>query len=358
MLTTLRKYVRIRAYDKDAGCGMIDSIMKQVLWHILTYGGITTLARLRARDALTIVLYHGVDERRDLGTYNYRGKFISPEAFDRQLAYYKKHYTVLPLDTAVDMLGAGMSLPPYALSITFDDGYRNNFTHALPLLKKYNLPATVFLTTDFVDKRIPLWVDRLEYAVNKGAIATTREEKIAFDASSRERLKKLPHAERMQELADIETRAGIQLTDFDDDRAVYAPLSWEDIAEMGRHAIMFGAHTASHPILSTLPADAQRAEIANSLQVLAQKCDAVSGVFAYPNGQPDDMNDTTRSIVDELGFRGALTTIPGVATDGSDTRMLPRYTLDATESFSFFVATVSGARQLITSLYKHYAKRS
>ncbi len=314
--------------------------------------------RFRARNALTIVLYHGVDERRDLGIYNYRGKFISPEAFDRQLAYFKKKYTVLPLDEAVDMLRTGTSLPPYTLIITFDDGYHNNFTHALPLLKKYNLPATIFITTNFVEKHEPLWVDRLEYVVSKGAIGTTREEKVAFDRKTRERLKKLSHTERLRELADIEKEYGVQLADFDGERAVYAPLSWEDIAEMGRHAIMFGAHTKSHPILNTLSPEEQRAEIEESLTLLQRRCSAVSSVFAYPNGQTGDMDTTTCRIVERLGFRGALTTIPGFATDTSDVWMLPRYTLDASESFPFFVATVSGVRQLINSLYKHHAKRS
>jgi hypothetical protein len=193
--------------------------------------------------------------------------------------------------------------------------------------------------------------------VNHGTCFSTREEKISYDTAERERLKTLPHRERLAALTALETRCGAALTDFDGDRAVYAPLSWTDVGQMAPHAIMFGAHTESHPILSTLPRAEAAREIERSLSVLEQHCTASSSVFAYPNGQPGDMTEETRALVAEAGFTAAVTTIPGWNTSATDPFMLRRFTLDASDSFELFVLTVTGTRHVITSLFRRYAKR-
>lgn len=316
------------------------------------YLGLPALARVLHRNKLTIVLYHGVDEARDLGTYNYRKKFITPAAFERHLQYYAAHHTVMALDDGVAALRNG-TLPPHALVITFDDGYRNNFTHAFPLLKRYSMPATVFVTTNFVVHNEPLWVDRLEYAINAGMNNASFAEKIAYDERERMRLKRLPHTERMRALEKLERTYGVQLTDFCDDRAVYAPLTKTDMEEMSVHGIMFGAHTESHPILKTLDVEIQRSEITGSHEALGLLTPARSKVFAYPNGQAGDMDETTAAIVRECWFDAALTTLPGVNDTATDAYMLKRFTLDGTDKFPFFVVTASGVRTIITSLLHH-----
>ncbi|MBP9757809.1 MAG: polysaccharide deacetylase family protein, partial [Candidatus Pacebacteria bacterium] len=108
------------------------------------------------RHSLTIVLYHGVAPEAEgglaampaqaghAGIYNYRGKFIRPDVFERQVAYMNRHYTILPVDEALRRLDDG-TLPDYALAITFDDGYRNFYEHAYPVLKASHTPATMYL---------------------------------------------------------------------------------------------------------------------------------------------------------------------------------------------------------------------
>lgn len=326
--------------------------MKRLLWHACYYLGLPVLARALNRNKLTVVLYHGVDKPRDLGTYNYRKKYITPGAFERHLRYYAAHHTVMALDDAVAALRNG-TLPPRALAITFDDGYRNNYTHAFPLLKRYSMPATVFVTTNFVVNKEPLWVDRLEYAINAGMRNASYAEKVAYDERERARLKLLPHTERMRALEELERSCGVQLTDFGGNRAVYAPLTKADMEEMGVHGIMFGAHTESHPILRTLDAEGQRSEIANSNTALSLLTPTRSKVFAYPNGQVGDMDEATAAIVRKCGFDAALTTLPGVNDTATDPYMLKRFTLDGTDEFPFFVVTASGVRTIITSILHH-----
>jgi len=166
--------------------------------------GITALVRFLHRRSLTILLYHGVAPQtaRPTSIANYRGKFIKPAYFAAQLRYLQRHYTIMPLEEAVARMNAG-TLPPYALAITFDDGYENNYQYAFPILKELHLPATFFVTTDFVFKRTPLWVDRLEYALD--AARGSKSERIALDSKEREQLKKVPTDERERQLAHIES---------------------------------------------------------------------------------------------------------------------------------------------------------
>jgi len=275
--------------------------------------------------------------------YNYRRKFITPQAFGQHLRYLTRHYTVLQLDEALERLRQG-TLPPYALVITFDDGYRNFYDYAVPTLKRYNVPATIFIATDFILRGIPLWVDRLEYAV--GHTEGSRAAGIARDTTLRAKLKSMTQGEREQKLQALEG-TGATLKDFADDRMVYAPLTRDMLKDMQNYGITIGAHTRSHPILSTLPLDKARDEIAGSAQELREAVGAISSVFAYPNGQHNDYNEETITSIKEAGFTSALTTIEGSIKRGDDPYELRRITLDGVEDDASLAAATSGLRALL-----------
>ncbi len=332
--------------------------MKRLLFRLLYLCGVPAVFRYRHRNSLTVVLYHGVAPREDsgltpssadkaqAGIYNYRGKFITPGAFERQLAYFQSHYSILSLEDALTKI-QNDSLPPNALVITFDDGYRNFYTHAYPELKARGIPATMYLATDFVCRSVPLWVDRLEYAIGKGE--GTRSEKIALDAETRSKFKTLAPAIREHDLRNVEQIGWTKFEDFNDDRAVYQPLMREEIIEMQTHGISFGAHTKSHPILATQTADEQRDEIEGSRRDLELLGVQVSPVFAYPNGQRDDWNTETETVLTAAGFTHGLTTLEGVNTRETHPQRLHRFTLDATEDIAAFANIVSGVRLFLKS---------
>lgn len=265
--------------------------------------------------------------------------------------YFTKHYAILPLDEATERLNRG-TLPQYALAITFDDGYRNFYEHAYPLLKKHRIPATMFLASDFVLDKKPLWVDRLEYVSGLGN--GSKSEKIRQDFSIRTELKKLDARERERRLQQTEERAESALRDFSGDRSVYAPLSLEEIREMRGNGIAFGAHTKSHPILSRTLEDAASDEIRGSKEVLEQSIGKISRVFAYPNGQLDDWNEEIERIVGDAGFNSALTTIEGTNGRSTHPMRLKRMALDATDAGPGFAVIVSGVRRWLSKV-RNYA---
>jgi len=328
------------------------SFLTQSVLTLSYYAGIHKRVRKAQKNTLTILLYHGVAPKVEDGIYNYRKKFILPQQFDAQIRYLKKNYSVIELDKAVDALKNKTPLPPYPLVITFDDGYKNNLTYAAPILEKHGVPATIFVVTNFIDKKIPLWVDKLEYVVGHGKnfVGKTYEEKTHIDDVLRNEYKNIPSIEREERLNTLEEENGVSLLHAQTD--LYTPCTWEDIATYKGKRISFGAHTENHPILTQLPLDEARTEIQNSLSVLKQHIPHVSSVFAYPNGQPTDFNEDIKKVAREAGFVAALSTISGANTYDTDMYALKRYTMDGTDSPISFTMKLTGTLDRFRKLFK------
>ncbi|MDB5224836.1 MAG: hypothetical protein JWO43_458 [Candidatus Adlerbacteria bacterium] len=278
----------------------------------------------------TVVLYHGVTSEKGTGIFNYRGKHVHTAAFAKQVAWMHKHYTILPLQELLTHPDLG-ALPRPPLAITFDDGYRNNYTDAFPILRETHTPATFFITTGFIDGT-PLPVDTIEYA------ADTVEEVVRLGTH----LKTLNAQEMRGFLQQVVTDTGRNLQEILND-SPYAPMTWSEMQEMERAGMTFAPHTVTHPILAHLDAQEQKKEIIDSYNTVKEHLDPLA-IFAYPNGSKKDYTDDTVSILKEAGFAASLTTQPGVMARHSNMFELPRYTLDGTNDLYRFRLTVVGAR--------------
>lgn len=320
--------------------------MKRLIFAICYFTGIVALFRFLNRNRLTIVLYHDVIPRDMCRDIN-RRMLVTAESFDSQLDYLKKHFTVLPLDEAFEKMRLG-TLPPRSLSITFDDGYRNNFLYAYPLLKKYALTATFFLATDFVFEKKPLWIDRLKYAVQSFP-GTKVDADRRYDELSTT-LKHVPEREKYERLHAFEKEVGVTLVDFEGDRWHYAPLEKSDIEVMQHGGMTFGAHTRTHPILAHVSEEESSEEIAGSQKIVARECGSLSGLFCYPNGQRKDFTDQIVREVREAGFSGAVTTIEGTNSITTDPYALHRIGVDNIDTTETFAAAVSGLRARVRTL--------
>lgn len=304
--------------------------MKEIVFFLLYIFGIHKIFLYLSRGKLTILLYHGVDKN--------RRKFLSPSNFEKQIRYIKKNYNILSLKDAIKGL-KNNNLPHRSLVITFDDGYKNIHDFAFPILRTHGVPATVFLATDFVDKKSPLWTDRVEYSMNN--IKETNELK--------EGLKALPEDKKMEKIEKIERKSGRFLGNFSGNKDIYAPLSWEETNEMRKEKINFGAHGESHAVLTKISPGKAKEEIKNSKELIREKVGDISNVFAYPNGQKNDFDDNIKKIIKEENFEAALTTVTGLNDNNSDLFELKRFTMDDTNSFPKFVATISGLRIFLGS---------
>jgi peptidoglycan/xylan/chitin deacetylase (PgdA/CDA1 family) len=314
---------------------------------------------LRASRSLPlVVLYHGVTDKTGFpGIENYRGKHVRVSEFARHISYLEKHFTIVPLGTVETLALERRPAEKPLCAITFDDGYRNNYEHAFPLLKARGLPATIFVAADFLDHGTPLWPDRLEYIIGNTAVGSlsipwqpdavtyqlsTRTLRISADKDIRNRLKTLTDEERDGILGGIAKDAGIDFTRTYGGPENYLPLSWQQVHEMSAAGIEIGAHTVTHPILGMLPEEKQRREIALSAERVCSKIGRCRH-FAYPNGQRGDWNEATHRALSAAGFGAAWTTIPRRVSPKRPEHPfeLPRITLDESGLPGRFEALVS-----------------
>ena len=285
------------------------------------------LAALRADgNRLAILFYHRVPEDRDALFSGDVGKNL----FAAQMAMIRKYFHPLPLTEAVERLQRGQ-LPPAAVCITFDDGYRDNYENAAPILQAEGIPATVFVAVSYLDKGI-MWNDIIIEAIKRTqkteidlAAPAEGNWKIASDADRKTLIetllakgKYLPQAARDEFARQIaETCAVEPPTDL--------MMSEAQVRGLQDFNIEIGGHTCTHPILKTLTdAEAQR-EIAEG----KERLEAISGYrlssFAYPNGNPGkDYTERDVNLVRKCAFRHAVSTEWGAADRTTDIYQIPR----------------------------------
>ncbi len=263
------------------------------------------------------------------------GLAVAPEAFDRQCAYLARHYTVISLDQMVDALTEGTPLPPKAVALTFDDGYLDNHTHALPILKRHGLSATFYVTTDCIDNRAILWTGLLRFAVFtterplleitspvpfRLPLRTPIERKEAFTKLI-VTMKNVPTSRRLAILAAVREAAGIE--DLSPLKGIM--MSWDQVVELRDAGMTIGAHTLSHPNLPNATEDEARREIFGSRDAITERLGGKVRHFSYPNGRGSaHLTEGIKQIVAEAGFASATTSLTGAIQAGDDRLALKR----------------------------------
>jgi peptidoglycan/xylan/chitin deacetylase (PgdA/CDA1 family) len=311
-----------------------------------------------------IVLYHGVTAERGEGIFTYRAKFITPDAFRNQIRWLKKRYRIVPLADITNTITSGTQLPERAVAITFDDGYKNNFTEAYRILREESVSATFFITTDFIDEQKPLPVDVVEYAIGRTLRAEivsllgeqlytfplhTYFERVRTDLALRSHVKTLAKNDVDKFLEMLITETGYDLRK-DLMQSPYRPMSWKNIHEMEENGMTFAAHTRSHSILSHCTEDEIEAEIAGSMDVLRAHTKNPLPVFAYPNGGTNDFNEVVIAYLKKSRFTSALTTHSGTVSDSTDPFRISRYTLDGSNQMYRFRLMISGVLDWLARL--------
>lgn len=250
--------------------------------------------------------------------------------FRWQMELLARSFNVLPLSEALARLDGGR-LPPRAVCITFDDGYRSLHDLGLPVLREFRLPATVFVTSGHVDKG-NMWNDRIidavqalpdgrldlsEFGLGDYALGTVLERRTAIDTLT-ERSKYLPPPARHDVIERLSALSGR-------DPAPELMLTREMVLNLDRHGVEIGAHTVSHPILTSLDDASARAEIVVGKQELEAILGKPVRLFAYPNGKiGKDFDARHAAMVREAGFDAAFTTAVGAITRSQDRYQLPR----------------------------------
>ena len=308
---------------------------------ITTDGGLRSFpfVRARRRPAAQILIYHRVNDQRD----PYFGG-VPVEVFRRQMEYLASRYRVLPLSHLVRGLRKG-SVPENAIAVTFDDGYRDNYLHAFPILRATSVPATIFLATSAIGSTRQLWHDDVFSAFRetraqaleptgkgrvRGSLATV-EERFRVQRAFLAYIRTLDEMERTNAILRLRDALGVGPPRD----APGLMLRWEEVQDMSRAGIEFGSHTATHPILSRMGWNQAEREIVESKRVLEERLGTAVEGFAYPNGSSADFTAETKTILQNAGYAYAVTTIPGSNDPDVDRFELRRATPWDEDVFAF-----------------------
>ncbi len=250
--------------------------------------------------------------------------------FRWQMELLARCFNVMPLHEAMVALESGEA-PPRAVCITFDDGYRSVHDLALPVLREFGLPATVFVTSGYVGQG-SMWNDRIIEAVQTlpagqldlselglGAyrLGNAHERLAALDTLT-ERSKYLPPAARRGLIERLETLVGSGM-------AQGLMLTRDMVVALDANGVEIGAHTVSHPILTSLDDDSARLEISAGKEQLEAILGKPVRFFAYPNGKVGkDFDQRHMDMVRAAGFDAAFTTEVGALTRDQNRYQLPR----------------------------------
>lgn len=272
-----------------------------------------------------ILLYHRIKD----GEASLFGS-TSISVFSRQMAMLSRHFRVFPLEELVQR-AASKDVPPRAIAITFDDGYRDNYQNAFPILKQLSLPATIFLATGPLDSNRPLWHDRVFDALER-----TRAEWVSIDgeryplrtlSDRRAALNAFRRYLRGHTLRDWDLwieRLLSELGTLHEGHLHSEKLRWQEVEEMSKDGITFGAHTVTHPILTRMPLDQAAEEIRISKEAIEKRLGTPVRLFAYPNGGRDDFDESIKQLLKKTGFLCAVTTLGGTNDAGTDPYELKR----------------------------------
>lgn len=266
------------------------------------------------------------------------------ERFEQMAVMIARVFNVIPLTEAIERLKRNV-LPSRAACITFDDGYLDNYTNALPILRKYNLPATVFIATDYMNGDM-MWNDIVIESVRSYAGTLRLDEIDIVDASCAgvekkrklletliPRIKHLTQAMRSELVGKVADQCGY--------RPERLMMHENEVAALRDAGITIGAHTCSHPILKVLGDATAEDEISRSRETLESVLKEKVSLFAYPNGRPGE-DYTTRDveIVKRLGFVAAVSTRKMVATARDSIYEIPRFTPWDTQPDKFIIRCI------------------
>jgi len=249
------------------------------------------------KNSLLVLRYHSVSESRSHEVN------VKPKIFGKQINYLAKNFNVISLTEFITLLTNEKKIPPKTVLITFDDGYKDNFTNAYSILQKLGASATIFLSVAYI---------------GTGKI--------------------LPH-------------------DRKDEFVPNRILDWQEVKEMHSHEITFGSHSLNHANLGQISLEEMNKEIAESKRVIEENLGNRVVAVSYPYGLYSDFNAQTVEQVKKAGYVCGFTAMYGLNTLKSDLFRLRRIGIEASDNMFTFKAKLNGALDLLILKETRFVQR-
>lgn len=301
--------------------------------------GFFKFAKILTKNKIRILCYH-----------RFGDSYVTSQWFEEQIKYLKNYYNVIDLNTCLDFLYRRREASPNSVLITVDDGYQDFYNIAFPILRKFNVSATLFLTVDFIDKGIWLWHDLLNFGIIRTSKNDFKLNGKVFDLKNRKGKAEFKlyldgictyqtTTKRDEFISQILKELDITVPEHPTED--YTALNWSQIIEMSKFGINFGSHTCTHPILSKIVPNKALEEIKKSKNRIEEVTQRDTLAFSYPNGKKHDFNEEIEEMVKQCGYTCSMSMIYGMNDSNSDKYALRRLA-DRSTSFIHFVHDVSG----------------
>ena len=290
---------------------------------------LSPLVRWGTGDYARLLMYHRFSRAP-------RWRRLDVADFERHVAHLRRHFEPRLMSQIGDLRRDGR-WPARTVALTVDDGYADFFDIAYPVLLRYEMPATVYVVSQFIDQRIWLWFDALHYlfraaapgahAVHAADLTASFQlgdedsraaawESVADRALLLTQRAKLGLVEQVAEAL----RVALPPTPTDDYRA----MTWDQVRQLDSELIEIGGHTQTHPILSKCTPEEAEEEISGCRAAIAKHTGRPIRSFCYPNGQPGDYTSSTVDAVRHAGFATAVVAHGGLVGPAHDPHTLLR----------------------------------
>jgi len=295
------------------------------------------------------------------------GMYVRSDVFERQMLFLKEHFSVLSFAEVLDHWSERtLDTEKRYCVITFDDGWLDNYLYAFPILRRYDIPATIFLPTALIGTDRWFWPDKLTYFLKccfRQSAAGERKESLRVlknrypwlsplnGGQGEADIDTIIEAWKSQSPENIESLLGegsrILGIEFPTDRVL---MDWREVEEMSKYRISFGSHSSTHKIFTTIPVEEVEKELTDSFHALRKKSANMLPVLAYPNG------NYNREIIERVkaaGYEAAVSTRFGFeGRSSTDLFELKRVGVhqDISATLPLFSFHIAGGNQLLANL--------
>ena len=333
----------------------VRTTIKSLALLTLSASGAMRLAEFLARRNLHVLTYHRVIPRGSGPAGQRPPNTLFVDEFERQMAFLSDRYRVLNGDELRALIEGRRAATPYSAVITFDDGYENNYTHALPILQRHGLHAIFFVTTSFIGTKGRLfWFDRLDrllstvppHEILVALIHLEPSLESASVAQIRRWFKCLTHSHQSDVLDSLERRFERRAHPLED-TTCYGMMSWDQVRELSSRGMTIGSHTANHQILSAVRPVEVQMEVVSSRERIQDETQQPCLYFAYPNGQRQDFRPADEEAVQDAGYLCAFTQIEGSIGGDSSLFALRRIPIPDVGDMRIFRSHLCGLKRIV-----------
>lgn len=336
---------------------------REFLKKLLYYSGYSALYEFvnsPADQRLLILMYHDIVSEEDQRAHWFNSDIPSTTQMEALIVALKQHYRIISVEDAIIEIRETGAVQTKSVAITFDDGYVSTYKLLYPLLKKHGVTATIYLPTDWIDGKIDLWWITLAQMIDQSSLTSPKISTIegilgesltnAADlTATNDRGKRIFH----ESVSGILMRRGDGARDqiihdlqevlldgrpFAPERQ--KPLSWEQIEEMSKSGVRFGAHTCSHPNLSHIDLESADHELGESKRIIQERLNIETLGLAYPYGYDVAGYRRLVPLLEKHGYHYACTSWWGHVDSKSNRYLLGRTSLPQSNSSAVLARTI------------------